>query len=473
MKIFKYILAFCLLACNSVQGQEHYTAKRVYFSSDKYDEFSPVMIGNRIVFCSNQQDGLFITYMNKERKGLFKIFSVQLNDSTSHSKPEMFSRNLNTPYNDGPIAFDTSGRKAIYSRNIDIETKTKDLLGHNDNLGLFSTELIDGRWTNIKPFKYNDELFSNTTPFLSPDGKYLYFASDKPGGFGGSDLYRCEYIENSWSEPENLGKVINTSGNEVYPFINSSGELFFASDGHPGLGKKDIFMSKETFAGWITPVHLDPPINSPDDDFSLITDNAFASGYFASDRNKSDDIFRFETKIPQLYNCDTLKENQYCFQFWDDKYPGIDSLHVEYEWQFSDGAVLKGLSVEHCFPGSGKYWAKLNIVDNTTSNTFFTQTSMEFDLKDFEQPYITSKDTSGVFEEIEFSGLKSYLPGFHVDQYIWDFGDGDFMTGSDVSHSFKKDGVYNVKLGLTGNRDENKNVETYCIFKPIRILSDK
>jgi hypothetical protein len=273
-------------------------------------------------------------------------------------------------------------------------------------------------------------------------------------------------------EPENLGKVINTSGNEVSPFINYAGELFFASDGHPGLGKKDLFMSTETPDGWIAPVHLDPPINSPYDDFSLITNSTFTSGYFASDRNKSDDIFRFETKIPQLYNCDTVKENQYCFQFWDEKYPGADSLPVEYEWQFSDGVVLKGLSVEHCFPGAGKYQAKLNIVDNATSNTFFTQTTMEFYIKDFEQPYITSKDSTGILEEIKFSGLKSNLPGFNIEEYIWDFGDGDFMTGPDVSHSFKKEGVYNVKLGLKGSRDENKNKITYCIFKPIKIFSN-
>lgn len=473
MKIFRYILVFYLLAYNSVQGQEHYTAKRVYFSSDKYDEFSPVINGDRIVFCSNQQDELLITYIDKARKGLFKIFSTQLNDSTSHSKPKVFSRNLNTPYNDGPIAFNNTGRKAIFSRNIDIDSRKKDLIGRNNNLGLFLTELVDGKWTNIRPFKYNNELYSNTTPFLSPDRKYLYFASDRPGGFGGSDLYRCEYIDSSWAEPENLGAVINTKGNEVYPFINSAGELFFASDGHTGLGKKDLFMSTENSNGWIAPFHLDPPINSKDDDFSLITDSAFTSGYFASDRNGSDDIFRFETKIPQLYNCDTLKENQYCFQFWDDKYPGANSLPVVYEWQFSDGVVLKGLSVKRCFPGAGKYWAKLNIVDNTTSNTFFTQTSLEFEIKDFEQPYISSLDSSLVLKDIKFSGLKSNLPGFHVEEYIWDFGDGDFMTGPDVSHSYKRDGVYNVKLGLTGNNDENKNGVTYCIFKPIRIFSDK
>jgi len=473
MRLYGYILVFLLLVCNSLDAQERYSIRKVSFSSDKYDEFSPVLFGNRLIFCSNQPDKLFITYLNKGKKGLFKIFSVSLNDSSRKSKPVIFSRNLNTPFNDGPITFDSTGREAVFSRNIYNESKIKDFIGGNNNLGLFLTELVDGKWTKIMPFKYNNDLYSITTPFLSLDGKYLYFASDKPGGFGGSDLYRCKFVDNSWSEPENLGTVINTVGNEVYPFINSDGELFFASDGHPGLGKKDLFMSKETSTGWITPIHLDPPINSQFDDFSLITDSSFKSGFFASDRNKSDDIFRFETKIPQLYNCDTLKKNQYCFQFWDDKYTGANSLPVKYEWQFSDGVVLSGLSVTHCFPGAGKYSAKLNIIDNATSNAFFTQTSIEFEIKDFEQPYITSKDTSEVMEEIKFSGLKSNLPGFHIEEYTWDFGDGNFTTGADVLHSYRREGVYNVKLGLAGSRDENMGRATYCVFKPIMVLLNK
>lgn len=473
MNTYRNIIAFFLLISSlSGQGQGRYAVKRVHFSTDKYDEFSPVILGDKMVFCSNQEDELFLTYTNKDMKGLFNIFSIQLSDSTSGNKPVIFSRNLISPYNDGPVTFDSTGRKAIYSRNIDIEAKTKDIFDLNNNLGLFLAELVNGEWTNIVAFRYNNEKYSNTTPFLSPDGKYLYFASDMSGGFGGSDLYRCEYVNDNWSEPVNLGKEINTKGNEVYPSVNSAGELFFASDGHPGLGKKDLFLSKETGNGWLTPVHLDPPINSKGDDFSLIADKTFTSGYFASDRNRSDDIFRFETVIPQLYNCDTLKKNQYCFQFWDDKYPGLDSLPVIYEWEFSDGEKIRGLEVEHCFRGAGKYSAKLNIIDNSTSNTFFTQSSMEFELTDFEQPFITSRDAALNKAEMEFSGLASNLPGFKIEKYIWEFGDGYYTTGQEVKHIFEKPGIYDVKLGVSGFSEENSPRETKCVLKRIKIVSD-
>jgi len=470
---YRNILSVLLLVSSLVvQGQGHYTIERVHFSTDKYNEYSPVIIGDKIVFCSNLVNDQFLKDSKWDKKGMFSIFSILVKDSTSDSKPDVFSSNLLSPYNDGPVTFDSSGRKIIYSRNIDIKSTTRDIFDINNQLGLYLAELVNGEWTNIEPFSYNDIKYSTTTPFLSPDGKFLYFASDRPGGFGGSDLYRCEYKDNKWSEPVNLGGVINTKGNEAYPFINSTGELFFASDGHPGLGKKDLYLSKENKDGWIAPLHLDPPINSKSDDISLTTDGEFTSGYFASDRNRSDDIFRFETLVPQLYNCDTLHENQYCFEFWDEKYPGLDTLPVIYEWEFSDGVKIRGLKIEHCLPGAGTYSAKLNIVDNVTSNTFFTQSSMEFKLTDFEQPFITSRDASLNNEEMKFSGLSSNLPGFTIGKYIWDFGDGDFTIGSEVSHKFTKSGVYNVKLGVSGYNEATKNKETRCIVKPVAIVSD-
>jgi outer membrane protein OmpA-like peptidoglycan-associated protein len=339
-------------------------------------------------------------------------------------------------------------------------------------LGLFFAELHDGEWDSLVGFEYNNIKYSITTPCFSPDGHYLYFASDMPEGYGGTDIYRSTIANGEWSEPVNLGEIINTKGNEIYPFIASNGDLFFASDGHGGLGKKDIYLSRFSDSEWIRPVHLDTPINSKDDDFGLITDKNFSEGFFSSNRGRTDDIYQFSTLVPQLFNCDTLLENQYCYEFWDEMFPGMDSLPVIYEWEFSDGAKIRGLRVEHCFPGDGKYWAKLNIIDNSTSNTFFTQTSMEFELEDHVQPFITSRDAGIVNAEIEFDGLSSNLPGYSIEEYVWDFGDGNFQTGPEIKHQFKKTGVYGVKLGLTGYAEGGDGKETRCVIKPVTIVRD-
>jgi len=172
------------------------------------------------------------------------------------------------------------------------------------------------------------------------------------------------------------------------------------------------------------------------------------------------------------FNCDTLLENHHCYEFWDDLYPEEDSLPVIYEWEFSDGTKISGLRVEHCFPGAGKYWAKLNIIDNSTSDTFYTQTSMEFELVDHIQPYITCNDIGIVESDMEFSGLQSYLPGFITEEYVWDFGDGNFNPGPEIIHQFNKPGVYAVKLRVKGYLVGSKTKEFRCVIKPVTILPD-
>ena len=463
---------FFLLIPAIMLSQAHYEVTPTAFSSSKYDEFCPVVYGDQIVFCSNQEHELLITYQNMKNKGLFNIFKVNIDPEAEKQDPEVFSQNLVTPFNDGPVAFSPDGNLVVYSRNLDINAKKKNIFDLSNNLGLYFAELIDGEWTPISEFPFNNPDYSITTPCFSADGNYLYFGSDMPGGYGGTDIYRSALTDGEWSEPVNLGETINTAGNEVYPFVAMNGDLFFASDGHGGLGMKDIFLSRFSGLDWITPVHLESPINSTEDDFGLITNRDFSEGYFSTSRGTTDDIYRFSTLLPQLFDCDTLQENLYCFEFWDNQYPQIDSLPVTYEWEFSDGTKIKGLRVEHCLPGAGEYWARLNIIDNSTSNTFFTQTSMEFELEDFVQPYILSRDVGIINNMMEFSGLSSNLPGFAIEEYLWDFGDGSIETGPEVEHKFIMTGVHGVKLGLKGYVEGSTNKEIRCVVKPILMVKD-
>jgi len=453
-------------------SQSHYQVDLAEFSSKKYAEFCPVIFNNQIIFTSNQETELLINNGNKSNTGAFNIYKIDIDPENWDAQPEVFSQSLLTPFNDGPVSFNPDGKLIVYSRNVDTKTTNKNIFDLKNTLGLYFAELDEGEWINPVEFKYNSKEYSITTPCFSADGNYLYFGSDMPGGYGGTDLYRSRFINGEWTEPENLGEKINTKGNEVYPYIAKNGDLFFASDGHGGLGKKDIFLSRFSGLDWITPVQLDPPINSKEDDFGLVTDGEFSKGFFSSARGRTDDIYQFSTLIPQLFDCDTVLENQYCYEFWDDLYPGMNSLPVIYEWEFSDGVRLKGLRVEHCLPGAGKYWANLNIIDNSTSNTFFTQTSMEFELEEHVQPYITCDDAGIVESDMEFSGLESYLPGFITEEYIWDFGDGNFNSGQDITHHFNKSGVYAVKMGVKGYTEGNDNKELRCVIKPVTILPD-
>jgi hypothetical protein len=165
--------------------------------------------------------------------------------------------------------------------------------------------------------------------------------------------------------------------------------------------------------------------------------------------------------------------NNYCYEFWDEEDPEIDSLPVIYEWSFSDGTSKHGLRVTHCFPGAGAHWARLNIIDDRTDSTFYTQSSLEFEIIEHEQPFITGSETGMVEDSMVFSGIYSNLPGFVIEQYIWDFGDGGFAEGPEVEHVYENRGIYEVQLGMKGHMEGGSQQQIRCVERRIEILSNQ
>ncbi len=163
-------------------------------------------------------------------------------------------------------------------------------------LNLYSAVLNDKTATNLLALSVNGE-FSNAHPALSKDGKTLYFASDRLGGQGGTDIYASTLNANGvWSDPQNLGDAVNTPYDEKFPFIADDGTLYFASNAPNGLGGLDIYKTQFVDGHWAKPQNIGAPINSSYDDFALIVDNGKKEGFFSSNRpggKGEDDIYRF------------------------------------------------------------------------------------------------------------------------------------------------------------------------------------
>jgi outer membrane protein OmpA-like peptidoglycan-associated protein len=455
-----------------VLGQsETYSVNKAFFSSEKYDEFSPVYYNHGIGFCTNRYSGIS-NHTTSQNKGLFKIYYIDTVNDHDWKSAKIFSKSLTTIVNDGPVSFNKSKDTIYFSRNQDISGKLSDVSSPRNKLGIYCAVNKNGEWTNISELRIDNEWYNVTTPCLSPDGKKLYFASDKPGGFGGSDLYYSLWKDERWEDPVNLGPVINTSGNESYPFVNSAGELFFSSDGHPGLGGKDIYFSTFSDSTWTKPVPLDPPINSEYDDFAFISDSLMNDGFFSTNRRGSVDIYHFKTLIHQVYNCKEQRTNEYCFKFSDDSKIPINEKYLKYVWSFGDGVNATGLNVEHCFKGAGKYEVMLDVVEKNSGKIFFTKLSYNLELKDIEQPIINSVPSALVGEMISFDGLRSFFPGCHVLVYTWYFGDGDRTTGKSVSHKYKAKGEYEIKLGLMLQEDKTGKIFQACTSKRIILFSN-
>jgi outer membrane protein OmpA-like peptidoglycan-associated protein len=213
------------------------------------------------------------------------------------SKVETFSRTLNTKYHEGPMVFFKGEEKMVFTRNNYSKGKAREAKDGTNKLKLFTADLVKGTWNNIKEVPFNSNEYSNGHPALTPDNTKMYYVSDMPGGYGGTDIYVVEYNNGSWGSPVNLGKEVNTEGNEMFPFIDEMGNLYFSSDGHEGLGGLDVFFAemKEGVA-YKGVQNLGAPINSEKDDFGLITDARRSSGYFSSNRKRGvsdDNIYSF------------------------------------------------------------------------------------------------------------------------------------------------------------------------------------
>lgn len=440
------------------------------FSTRLNDEFSPVFYKNGIVFCSNKADNSVISYSNKDGR-LFKIFFFDTGENSGNKFPNLFSKEINSGFNDGPVTFNAEENRIFFSRNNFATKHRGDNTDSSNKLGIYSAELIDETWTNFMAFRFNSENSNLTTPSLSPDGTRLYFSSDLPNGFGGMDLYYSDWVENEWASPVNLGPEVNTPKNESFPFACKSGKLFFSSDGHPGYGGKDIYYTRFENGKWATPVHLDSSINSIADDFGIVTDSLFEKGYFSTNRRNSDDVFKFNLNKIDFPDCIEIEENNYCYTFWDDNQNLFKNDSILYEWDFGEGLKIQGYEVSHCFPGPGQYIVKLTIKDKLTGDTITHKLEYDVLIENKKQAKINSGFLCEAEETVTFKGDILDVPNFQNLSYYWDIGEG-FKPGESAQIlTLNNAGYQIIKLGLIGKADSMDRTVKHCYQKMVRVYN--
>jgi peptidoglycan-associated lipoprotein len=239
--------------------------------------------------------------------GYLKLYKVDENGKSADVL-KLFPVDAETEYHIGAASFTADGNEMFFTVTRLPRKFAKDTAKIKTiNLEIYSCKRSGSKWGTPVAFKYNNATkFSNDDPFIMPDGKMLYFVSDRPGGAGGTDIYTCvRDAGGNWSTPLNL-KAINTFGNERTPLIDANKNLYFASDGYKGMGGLDIFKAASKGNGFGTVINLAYPINSPQDDFAytLQTDS---TGFFSSNRpggQGSDDIYSYTTRVAPCYRLD-------------------------------------------------------------------------------------------------------------------------------------------------------------------------
>jgi len=460
------ILVLYLVQIAALGQQSPYNITKTSFSTDNFDEFSPVFYMNGLVFCSDRGQAV-----NSQGQAVVKMFYADT--AFANKKMKLFSKDLKSKLNDGPASFNRAGDTVYFSRNLVVDGNLRMLSTYRNKLGIFYAVFDGKEWGRVRELRFNTEWFNITMPCLAHDGKRLYFASDKPDGIGGLDIYYSNWRNGYWEDPVNLGPDVNTEGNETYPFITETGELFFASDGRAGLGGKDIFVTKQKTGGWHTPVRLAAPVNSEYDDFGIVTTADVKEGYFSSARDKSVDIFHFTSDMPQVWFAEAQKENLYCFSVSDTGSIMVDTLLMRYVWDFGDNTSMTGARVNHCFPGPGRYSISLDIIDRTSGTPFFRKQTYDIEIDDYEQPYITGPSYAVVGERVGFDGMKSNCPGYVITGYFWDYGDGTQKTGAGPSHTYSRSGEYDVRLGLTLRSESTGDVLKRAVTRRIRVFGSQ
>ena len=270
--------------------RKSFDVKSIDINSDKSD-FGAFLMDNTIYFTSARNSNSKIYSWTKEP--FLDIYKANLNEDGTISNI-LLLKEINSKYHDGSVSISQDGSTMYFTsdsfreNSFEKDKASKLKLGRNN---IFSAKFVNGKWDEITSLPFNSKDYSTGNPSISKDGKTLYFSSNRPGSIGGVDIWKVAISESgSYGTPENLGKNVNTEGNESFPFITSDNVLYFSSDGKQGLGAMDVYkidLTKNSEAK-----NLGKPVNSEKDDFAFTINENKNIGFVASNRNGNDDIFK-------------------------------------------------------------------------------------------------------------------------------------------------------------------------------------
>ena len=292
-----------LSSCNSVnqfmKDTSLYTLESISFPEFE-SLFSQVPYGKGIVFTADKKTSKKSQQEPWTGKTYYDLYFSEKDKSGKWLSPQLLKGAINGKYHEGPATFNKMGNIVYFTRSNYYNSELKKNAKNENNLKIFKAKLINDEWTQLEELPFNSDDYSVGHPCLTEDEKTLYFISDMPGGFGGTDIYKVVFNEGFWGSPQNLGTAINTTGNEMFPFISSDGTFYFSSDAHNNLGGLDVFATSYDAKNgkWLQVENLNYPLNSSKDDFAFYLQSDNKTGFISSNRNFNDHLYEFHKNDP-------------------------------------------------------------------------------------------------------------------------------------------------------------------------------
>ncbi len=442
----------------------------------KNADFCPLYYEDGLIFVSER--GIDLVNENDYAFSNAPYLSIfYAKEDKNFEKAKRFSNQLNSLYHDGPVSL-SSDKKTIYFTRVNKKEQGKNYV---NRLKIYTATLEGNKWKNIAPFEYNNSNYSVAHPWISEDGKKLFFASDMQGGYGGMDIYVSTKNGEGWSKPVNLGKEINTENNEVFPYYRK-GTLYFSSDGHSGYGGLDVFSAAEADK-WQSVVNLKSPLNSPKDDFGIFyTDDE--NGYFSSNREGgvgSDDIYSFkwhsltpQTEMSGLLEYEKLGVSGATINLLDEDDNIVNSVKTDEYGKFKfdkldlEKDYLLAIDAEDdSFLENAKlYLTNSNgekvLLANKVSKGKFKFQALPYEYYD-DLPLLIEEDES-LFTVSVFGQIYEKLPGdYSGGMEVWVVDDegniiGKAKAGKDGKFRFDKLSPDEEYLFMLAEDDENLNI---------------
>ena len=346
----------------------YFTVRAIQGNSVEAD-FSPTYWKDKVVFVSNRVHSLQNVRLHSlNDKPFLDLFSAKNDSLQNFTQIQKFDAVINSKFHEGPSCFTKDGNTIYFTRNNYFKGKYRKSKTGINMLELFRATNKNGKWIAEKLPIDNDE-YSVGHPTLSADEKTLYFASDMPGGFGGTDIWMCSIsADGTLSQPKNLGEIVNTEGNELFPFMSNEGTLFFSSNGHLGFGELDVFaalLDKENNFNKV--MNLGVQVNSGKDDFGFILDKDGKFGYLSSNRDGGlgdDDIYAISAIRP-------LKQNYIVKGIAYEKGTTTPLINTKIEFKDKNGTVISSIVTD----ASGNYQFEIEqskeyVLEGSKSNYF-------------------------------------------------------------------------------------------------------
>jgi hypothetical protein len=435
--------------------------KRLGINSAQSD-YSPQLVGGNLYFISERIRKAGVQFLDtSDSPEISDMYFSRGRDSVHFSSPVLI-KELSSRYHEGPFTANASGNVIYFTGN-----------HHKAINKIFVSTKQRGKWTKPELLSFCEDEFSYCHPTLSPDERIMYFSSDRPG-YGGMDIFFSEYRDGAWSSPKNAGRRINSQANEIFPFIAPGPALYFSSNRQGGPGGLDLYRC-DLADSTDGPQPLPLPLNSSSDDFGIWVDSGNDRGYFSSNRALAtkDDIFFFSVAVPDFSGAkQPVTKSIFCYNFYEETSLGNnDTTNLEFEWDCGDGTKKRGLRTRHCYAAPGNYKVRLNVVEKLSGEVFNNLVEYDLNILTPEKLYISCEDSVRSGDTVRIDCLGSALKGYIISEVFWSFGDSVYNKGWAVKHIYHTPGSYDLELWVHAENTQTGRREKFKIGKKV-IVTD-